>query len=201
LRIARITLDDGDVVDRKRGCRIVVEDGPQACAVGDRRVDRVGEDDRVRLIRFVEYIAVHLHSQRLRGLPGRDRQCPARGLVVAGRVRVYVACRVVDCGRLVAGDVERDREDCRGRAGVAFGDGDVVDGEPGEWGVGLESLGPREHDGGRVVVSKICGLVTISRGRQRSTETHDDEDEPEDAIHRLGHEEQKEPDGAHCEDG
>jgi hypothetical protein len=73
LRIARITLDNGDVVDRKRGQRIVVEDGPQACAVGDRRVDRVREDDRVRLIRFVEDVAVHLHRQRLRGLTGRDR--------------------------------------------------------------------------------------------------------------------------------
>jgi hypothetical protein len=122
-------------------------------------------------------------------------------LVVAEGERGSVACRVVDCDRLVAGNVERDREDCRGRAAVPLCGTDVVDGESGEWGVGLKPGGAGEHGGGHVVVSKIRGLVTISSGCQRSTEAHDNEDEPEDAIHRLGHPEQKEADSARCEDG
>jgi hypothetical protein len=106
-------------------------------------------------------------------------------------VRISVARRVVDCDLIAAGDVERDREDGGDRARVSFGHGDVVDGEGGEGIVGLRRRDAADCEWCRGVPQR-CGLVTIGRRRKWSTEADDDEDEPEDAIHRLGDEEQEE---------
>ena len=50
---------DGDVVDREGGSGVVVGDRPEARAVCDRGVPRVGKRDAVRLVRLVHGVAVH----------------------------------------------------------------------------------------------------------------------------------------------
>ena len=115
-------------------------------------------------------------------------------MVVAGRLRCSIARRIVDGYLIAAGDVERDREDGGDRARVSFGHRGVVDGEAGERIVGLQRGDAADYGRCRRLPHR-CELVTIGRRRQWRTETNDDEDEPRDAIQRLGDEEEEERDG------
>ena len=99
---AAVALRDRDVVDRERGLRIVVVDRAQALPVGDRRVDRVGEVQRVRLVRLVEEVTVDEHGHLLRGLPRGEVERPAAGRVIRRRGRRAVQRRIVNRGGAAA---------------------------------------------------------------------------------------------------
>ena len=129
LHVSAIALDHRHVVHGQRGRAVVVCDRARAQAVADRRVPRVGEVDGVRLVRLVEQVAVDEDRELLRGLAGRERERPARRLVVGGRLRRSVGGRVVHRNRTVARRVQADREGRVRRARIRLGHGDVADRE------------------------------------------------------------------------
>ena len=128
---AGIAFGHGDVVDRQRRRRVVVGDGAHALSVADHRVGHVGDVDEEGLVRLAERVAVHQHREGIRTVAGRDGLAgQAVGDVIHARAG----------GAVGGGDVEGDAAGaCRcaqahskgevGGAGIAFVDGDIVDGQ------------------------------------------------------------------------
>src|SRR5207244_2869063 len=112
--------------------RVIVADGAGPLAVGELRVDRVGQVDEERLVGLRRGVAVHRHRDRLARVAGVEGEVAARGLVVVvDRGRRAVSRSEVDGHRQGAGEGDTDGEDRAGRATVALYPGHIVDADGG----------------------------------------------------------------------
>ncbi len=123
----RGALELGDVVDRERRRRIVVRDRPDGLAVGEGRVRGARQVEEEAFVRLVQHVAVDEHRDRLRGIPGREVERPARRRVVGRRDRRVICRGVRDRDVLAADRAQADGEGRNGRARIPLGDGDVAD--------------------------------------------------------------------------
>src|SRR5439155_20056350 len=106
--LAAVRVQDGDRRPRRR---IVVADGADALAVGERGVGRVGEVQEHRLVGLDGRVAVDGHRHQLGGGAGRKRQGAGGGDVVDAGGGGAVGGGVVHGHRHRGGGGQAHRED------------------------------------------------------------------------------------------
>src|SRR4051812_29248347 len=106
--------------------------GARVGACRKRRVRGVRQRNGEDLIGLDGRVALDLHGHLLGADAHREVERPARGgVVVVRRGRGSIGSRIVDAGRQIGRTGESDRVGEIGRAAVALGSADVIDGELG----------------------------------------------------------------------
>jgi hypothetical protein len=119
----------GNVVDRERDLRIVVEDRPCPPGVAEGSAHRIRKVERVRLVQLVQRLSDDSDGNLLRELAGCKGERARRRGVVAGGFRRPVRSRVIDGYGAGRRRRERDREERVLGARVALGHQRVTDRE------------------------------------------------------------------------